>query len=75
MARGIKNLAWRTSMTVNTRGVSMRETLSPLIAAASPYFGKETDMPQIDVRRVNRNPRVEVGIPTVVQPPVSPTER
>jgi hypothetical protein len=66
VAKGPKKLAWRTSMTVNTGGVSMSETLAPLIAMAAPFFGHETTEPQIDIRRSNRSGRVEVGTPTVV---------
>lgn len=66
VARGDKKLAWRTSMTVNAIGVSMAETLGPLIAVASPFFGRETVEPQIDVRRSPRTGKVEMGAPTVV---------
>ncbi|MEO6569428.1 MAG: hypothetical protein ABIO94_11750 [Opitutaceae bacterium] len=66
LARGERKLAWRTSMTVNTKGVSMAETLIPLVAAAAPFFGHETPEPQINVSRVPRNVRVDVGTPTVV---------
>ncbi|MEO7411801.1 MAG: hypothetical protein ABIZ81_00465, partial [Opitutaceae bacterium] len=66
LARGERKLAWRTSMTVNTKGVSMAETLIPLVTAAAPFFGHETAEPQINVSRVPRNTRVDVGTPTVV---------
>jgi hypothetical protein len=67
VARNEKKLAWRTSMTVNAIGVSMSETLAPLIGTASAFFGRETITPQIDVRKVPRKTKVEMGTPTVVE--------
>jgi hypothetical protein len=66
VAKGIKKLAWRTTMTANTTGVAMGETLVPLIATAGPFFGHETTEPQIDVRRSPRKGQVDIGTPTVV---------
>jgi hypothetical protein len=66
LTHGERKLAWRTSMTVNTVGVSMGETLAPLIATAAPFFGHETTEPQIEVRKTPRSGKVEVGTPTVV---------
>ena len=67
MARGERQLLWRTKMTVNTRGVSMTETLPPLIASGAPFFGR--DMPEAEplIRRIYREGRVELGEPTVVE--------
>lgn len=65
-----RKLVWRTSMTVNARGVSMRETLPPLIATAGPYFGHETEQPEILERRISRW-GVEVGEPKVIQSDVA----
>ncbi|HEX2854547.1 MAG TPA: hypothetical protein VHO24_15055 [Opitutaceae bacterium] len=67
VTQGQKKLVWRTTMTVSTGGVSLRETLGPLIATAAPYFGRESTKPEIVARRVAREVRVEVGIPTVVE--------
>jgi hypothetical protein len=66
LAKGERKLAWRTSMTVNTSGVSMRETLPPLIATAAPFFGRETPTPQIEVKKFPRKEVIEVGTPRVV---------
>lgn len=66
VAQGDRKLAWRTSMTVNTIGVSMRETLPPLIATAAPFFGRETTSPQIEVKKFPRKEKIDVGIPRVV---------
>ena len=67
MARGQKRLLWRTTMTVNAAGVNMRETLSPLIATAAPFFGHETVDPEISARRVSRSGNVEIGEARVIE--------
>lgn len=67
VSRGEKKLVWRTTMTVNAAGVSLKETLPPLIATASSFFGRETIEPQITARRISRSGKVEIGIPTVVE--------
>ena len=54
LAAGRRKLAWRTSMTVRTNGVSMRDSLPPLIATAANYFGRETVEPVALNRRVRR---------------------
>jgi hypothetical protein len=65
LAMGERKLAWRTTMTVNSIGVSMRETLPPLIANSSLIFGRETASPQI-IQRRKRDVLVELGKPTIV---------
>jgi hypothetical protein len=54
-------LLWRTKMTVSASGVSMRETLVPLVNNASAFLGK--DMPETAVigKRIDREGRVEFG--------------
>lgn len=54
LAHKQRRLLWRTTMTVNANGVSMRESLPVLIATASPYFGRETEIPQIGKPRLRR---------------------
>ena len=73
LARGERKLAWRTTLTVNSGGVSLRETLLPLIANSASVFGKETASPQIIQRRV-REGRVELGTPIVVEPTENRTD-
>ncbi|HVU32903.1 MAG TPA: hypothetical protein VHE61_05675 [Opitutaceae bacterium] len=63
-----RKLVWRTTMTVNAQGVSMKETLTPLIATAAPYFGRETSDPVIAERRISRW-GVIMGEPRVVEGP------
>lgn len=67
IATGKRQLVWRTSMTVNSKGVSMKETLMPLIATAAPFLGRETAGPEIAMRRMSREGRVEIGTATVVE--------
>lgn len=72
LTQGQKRLLWRTTMTVNAAGVNMRETLSPLIATASPFFGHETPTPEIAGRRLTRGGRVEIGEAKVIEEPAPP---
>jgi len=66
LAQGKRQLVWRTNMTVSSKGVSMNETLMPLIATATPYFGRETKGAEIAMRRVSREGKVEIGTAVVV---------
>jgi hypothetical protein len=47
-------LLWRTTMTVGTNGVSMKDTLPPLVMTASPYFGRDMPEPLALHRRARR---------------------
>lgn len=67
LARGERKLAWRTTMTVTSVGLAMKETLPPLIAGGAAFLGRQTVEPEIDSRRISREGRVEVGTPTVVE--------
>ena len=63
---GKRQLVWRTSMTANARGVALRETILPLIATGASYLGRETDGPEIAMRRISREGRVIIGESVVV---------
>jgi hypothetical protein len=54
LAHKERKLVWRTTMTVNARGVSMQESMMPLIETAGPFFGREMKQPEIASRRVER---------------------
>lgn len=54
LAAGRRELAWRTTMTVGTNGVAMRDGLPPLIMTAASYFGHETAEPIAMSRRARR---------------------
>jgi len=69
MRHGKRVLLWRTKMTVSSQGVSMTESLPSLIAAAGPYLGRETPSAVTLTRKLNREGRVELGTPRVVEDP------
>jgi hypothetical protein len=71
MAKGEKRLLWRTKMTVNSVGVSMREALPTLIATSAPYLGRDMKDAEVLSKRVYREGRVEIGTPTVVEEPAA----
>jgi hypothetical protein len=54
LAAGRRQLAWRTTMTVSTAGIAMRDALPPLVVTAGDYFGRETGEPVAIVRRARR---------------------
>jgi hypothetical protein len=60
---------WQTRMAVGTQGVAMDEVLKPLIANAGSYLGRETPEAVVITHRLNREGRVEIGTPTVVEEP------
>lgn len=61
MVRGERHLCWRTSMTVGASGVSVRETLPPLIASSAPFLGRETPDPAITSRTLRGREKIEIG--------------
>jgi hypothetical protein len=54
LAAGRRKLAWRTTMTVGTNGISMQDALPPLVITAGNYFGRETMEPVAIFRRARR---------------------
>ncbi len=54
LTRGERKLAWRTTLTVNDQGVSMKETLPPLITSAMDFYGRDTGESLALQRRINR---------------------
>jgi hypothetical protein len=54
LAQGERMLVWRTTLTVNDQGVSMTETLPPLIASAMNFFGRDTGESLALERRISR---------------------
>ncbi|MBE2213309.1 MAG: hypothetical protein IAE82_05510 [Opitutaceae bacterium] len=61
LAREEKVVLWRTKMTVSARGMAMRESIAPLIAASAPYLGRETVEARPVSHRIYRDGRVELG--------------
>jgi hypothetical protein len=79
MRHGKRVLLWRTKMTVSSQGISMTESLPSLILTAGPYLGRDMSGALTLTRKINREGRVEVGTPRVVEespptatPPPSP---
>jgi hypothetical protein len=67
LAQGKRVLLWRTKMTVNSSGISMTESLAPLIASAGPYLGRDMTEGVTLTKTLSREGRVEIGTPTVVK--------
>ena len=59
LAHNERRLLWRTSMTVEGTGVSMAQTLQPLVLTAGPYIGRE--VPATGLRRRVKVGTVELG--------------
>ncbi|ATC63801.1 hypothetical protein CMV30_07480 [Nibricoccus aquaticus] len=54
-------LLWRTKMSVNSAGVSLTESVRPLIAAGADLIGKETDGGILLSRKISRSGSVKIG--------------
>ncbi|HEX2860415.1 MAG TPA: hypothetical protein VHN79_02200 [Lacunisphaera sp.] len=78
LAQGERKLVWRTTLTVNDQGVSMKETLPPLIVSAMDFFGRDTGESVALQRRITRG-KVTLGplmiIGEVTPPPPSPSAK
>jgi len=72
--RNQPRLAWRTTMTVNALGVSMKESLPPLLLTAGTWFGRETDE-AVALRRSVRRGTVELGPLQVIEDDPEPAPR
>ena len=72
MTKGENRLLWRTKMTVNSIGVSMKETLPSLIVAAGPYLGREMSEAAVIAKKISRAGYIHIGTATVVDDTVKP---
>lgn len=54
-------LLWRTKMSVNSTGISLVETIQPMIVAGRDFIGKETDGGILLARRIKRSANVKIG--------------
>jgi hypothetical protein len=68
-------LLWRTRMTVASDGVSPEQAMPTMVLNAGPFFGRSMEGPEIFTRRPVRDGSVEIGTPTVVDPPAAPPTR
>jgi hypothetical protein len=73
LTKGERQLVWRTTMTVNEQGVSIKETLPPLIVSAAEYFGRDTKEAVALQRRISRGGTVTLG-PLIVIGEATPEE-
>ncbi len=71
MAQGRRVILWRTKMTVNATGISMKESLPSLILTAGPYLGRDMTEAVTVTRRISRDGKVEIG-PLQVVPEGAP---
>ena len=62
-----KLVLWRTKMTVEAQGVSMNEALRPLIIATGSHLGREMSEAAVIKKRIDREGRVEIGAPVLVE--------
>ena len=67
LARGNRRLVWRTYMTVGATGISMNESLGPLIASAGPYLGREMNEPEFTSHSISRVGTVEIGPSKIIE--------
>ncbi|HWA24172.1 MAG TPA: hypothetical protein VG734_00760 [Lacunisphaera sp.] len=81
LSLGQRRLVWRTTMTVNDRGLNMDETLPPLIVSATDFFGRDTGETMALERRINRRsvtlgPLMIIGVasPPIMGTPPPPAE-
>jgi hypothetical protein len=75
LTRKERRLAWRTTMTVNDQGVSIKETLPAVISSAQNYVGRDTSESVVLERRITRG-SVTLGPLTIigeVPAPASPS--
>ena len=74
-AKKQKTLLWRTKMSVAANGVSLAETVSPMISRSPRYLGQETDGAVTISRRIHEG-RVDFGdLKVIEQVPASPTKK
>lgn len=66
IASGERKLAWRTTLTVNAQGVSMKETLPPLIFSGGYYFGRDSGEP-VAIRRDLQRTSVKLGPMRIIE--------
>ena len=65
-------LLWRTTMTVSARGMNEEQTYSPMLTTAAEYLGKEMPEAMIFTKRSVPRGQIEIGAPTIVEPPAKP---
>lgn len=72
--KGERVLLWRARMSTERQGIWMDDVLAALVTSGAPIFGRTVDRPQF-MSRPLREGRVDIGTPTVVEPPESSRPR
>ena len=67
LRRGQKKTLWITHITTVSQGLNFEKTLPIMINNASYYFGRETAVPEILLKRAYKNASVDVGEARVVE--------
>jgi hypothetical protein len=70
IARDEHKLLWRTTLTVTSQGLSMKESLPPLILTGGEYFGRKTPE-TVAIRRNVRRGTVTLGPLRIIESDVS----
>ncbi len=60
-----KRLLWRTRMSTAAQGVSLEQTMPGMLENGAYYFGREMKAPEIIIKRIMREGKVEIGEATV----------
>lgn len=65
-----KVLLWRARMTVDSTGVSLRDSVPSLIAQSGPFLGRDMDLPAaLTPRQLSGKDKVDIGEMTVLPNP------
>jgi hypothetical protein len=66
-----RKLLWRSSMTADSLGVSIEQTLPTLIVAGGPYFGRDMSGPATLAGHLVPAGKVEIGTPVQIPAPAA----
>ena len=67
LRRGQKKILWITHITTVSQGISFEKTLPIMINNAAYYFGRETKVPEVVLKRAYKNASVDIGEAQVVE--------
>jgi len=67
LARKQRKILWITRITTVSQGLNFEQTLPIMINNASYYFGRETEVPAIVLKRAYKNASVDIGEAQVVE--------
>jgi len=67
LARKQRKILWITRITTVSQGLNFEQTLPIMINNAAYYFGRETTVPEIVMKRAYKNASVDIGEAQVVE--------